>query len=619
MKKTKLLPLLALCCVGSITAQNKISIDPSTQRFLGDESEFKREKFVGFHHFQYGADKDFEKFKKDYNADPAYQGSRTFRYPASVVKNRVIPEVTKKYSGEREVIDYVATGHPGMLYPDKSKDWSLIDSKPYLTELADYVARSFRDEWDIMPRYFEPLNEPMVHAHEFTAQGGKYIREKIDVIINDINVYHRELARAIHSMPELKNMKVLGYSSAYPEFEANDFTSWDYAYKSFIDVAGKDIDIFSVHLYDGNGVNNSGGRRSGSNAEAVLDMIQTYSYIVTGEVKPIAITEYGRLVPNQPEWEAATGAKGNTYDKPVHTLISNYHPVTNSQAVRSQLHMVMSFMNRQNEITNTIPFTIGKAPQSALYCKSSMWVKQEDGSYEYSNRRYFFEMLKDIKGEQVDVKSGNIDVQALGYVDGDKLYVMLNNLSDNEETVALDLKSAGKLSDVSVKTLKIFEDKVPQLDITNMKSAPESITLQYGETAVITYDYKKDIKFKRELERVKYYSKSYLQPIESGKSITFPFEGVTAGAENVILRLGVGRDHSVKVEPTEVKVNGVAVSIEGDVIKGYDQHTRKRFFGVLEIPVPAKLLKNGKNSVSITYAEGNGHVATATLQVEQQR
>ena len=418
------------------------------------------------------------------------------------------------------------------------------------------------------------------------------------------------------SRPELKKIEVLGFGSAFPEFERDNFTLWNTRFKQFIDIAGEDIDILSVHLYDGSGVNNAGGRRTGSNLEAILDILQTYSYIKLGEPMPIAITEYGRLVPNQPDWEAATGAVGNKLDGPVRTKISNYNPVTNSQAVRSQLHMVMAFMNRQNELVRTVPFTIGKAPQTALYCKSSLWVKQDDGSYEYSNRRFFFEMLKDIEGDQVVVKSDNVDIQALGYADDNKLYVMLNNLYDETAEVKLDLHPAGKLNSVSVKTLKIFNDKEPQLDVTTYKSAPESISLQYGETAVITYEYKKDIEFKHEVERAKYYSKVYLQPIKSNESIVFPFEGVKGAVEDVTLRLGVGREHGVAVEPTEVKVNGVAVALEGDMIKGYDQNTRRQFFGALEIPVPAKLLKSGKNNVSVTYAEGDGYVSSAILQVE---
>ena len=49
-----------------------------------------------------------------------------------------------------------------------------------------------------------------------------------------------------------------------------------------------------------------------------------------------------------------------------------------------------------------------------MYAKSSLWVKQEDGSYEYSNRKYFFEMLKDIEGEQILVNSNKCGCSGIG-------------------------------------------------------------------------------------------------------------------------------------------------------------------------------------------------------------
>ncbi len=610
---------LAVIVAGGINAQVTVTVDPTTRKFLGNESEFDREKFVNIHALFDEHDSDFEKFKKDYNIDEDFIGSRRFYYPISKTKNGKIPKVSKKYSGNREVNNYVATSSPNSLFYDKTLNYGKIDFMPYIKDVSSYVAESYRDEWDLVPEFLEPFNEPMVHAADFTkGLKGAEKKQAVEAVITYICKYHREVARAVKNTPELSNMKIMGFGSAFPEFEANNFGLWNSRFKQFIDIAGEDIDILSVHLYDGSGVNNAGGRRSGSNLEAILDMLQTYSYIKLGKPLPIAVTEYGRLVPNQPEWEKATGAVGNKLEKKVKTNVSNYHPVTNSQAVRSQLHMVMSFMNRQNELVRTIPFTIGKAPQSAMYAKSSLWVKQEDGSYEYSNRKYFFEMLKDIEGEQILVNSNNVDVQALGYVDDNKLYLMLNNLNDNEQKVKLNLKTEDNLKKVSVKTLKIFDNKVPELKKQDYKAAPSEINLAYGETAVITYEYKKDIKFDKEVRRNKYYSKNYLQPVASGKDIVFNIDGVkNAAGSNVVLRLSVGRAHGLAVVPSDIKVNGKTVEVKRDVIKGYDQNTRRQFFGALEIPVDSEILKDGNNTVTVKYNDNGGFVTTAIMQVEK--
>ena len=48
--------------------------------------------------------------------------------------------------------------------------------------------------------------------------------------------------------------------------------------KMFMDVAGEYMHGFSTHLYDGINVIGKETKRSGSNMEAILDLIESYSY-----------------------------------------------------------------------------------------------------------------------------------------------------------------------------------------------------------------------------------------------------------------------------------------------------------------------------------------------------
>lgn len=155
---------LAVIVAGGINAQVTVTVDPTTRKFLGNESEFDREKFVNIHALFDEHDSDFEKFKKDYNIDEDFIGSRRFYYPISKTKNGKIPKVSKKYSGNREVNNYVATSSPNSLFYDKTLNYGKIDFMPYIKDVSSYVAESYRDEWDLVPEFLEPFNEPMVHA-----------------------------------------------------------------------------------------------------------------------------------------------------------------------------------------------------------------------------------------------------------------------------------------------------------------------------------------------------------------------------------------------------------------------------------------------------------------------
>ncbi|WP_139263293.1 hypothetical protein [Flammeovirga pacifica] len=595
--------LLVLTLFSSNFAQNKVTVDPTTQRFLGNKTtRFDRDKYLQAHvWFGDKNDPEFESFKKQYNINSEYQGSRRFWGPMNMTKKGNIPKVKNKYNGEREVKPYtVVTGRATDLFYDRKVDYTEVDITSYTKKVAAYVASSFQKEWEEMPGIYEPYNEPFVHASDLYP--GKRNREKTDIAIQKISSSLSELGKAIHAVPELKEMKVAGYASAWPEFEHNNFEVWDQRFKQFIDIAGSDMDIFSVHLYDGKGLNNSGGRRSGSNAEAILDMIEAYSFIKLGEIKPIAITEYGRLVDDQPNWKPKSG-------------LSNYHPIENAQAVRSQIHLSMQFMERGDNIVTTTPFSTGKEDPTKKYSKAGLWTKNDKDEWELTSRKYFFETWKTVKGKRVNIASENVDIQVQAFVNGKQLYVILNNLSEETQSIPLAIEGDQDFKNIMVKRIKTYVNKMPKMVKKTLKSAPSSMDIEYGETIVLTYNYNHKIETPQKEYRTKYYASEYLKPIKSNKKNSFEFASVTAGTKgNVTLRLGIGRDKGKSLQPI-VLLNGQQVKLPNDSVRGYDQHNRKKFFGVLEIPVPHSLIKNGKNEVSVTFQDEGGHISSMILQV----
>ncbi|MEM6830737.1 MAG: hypothetical protein AAF551_09475, partial [Bacteroidota bacterium] len=589
----------------SVFAQGSVRIEHKTQRFINNVSQLDRTKYVhAYLTIRNQQDQKFKNLKTEYNFHPDYIGGRTLTNPASRVTNGNIPTVKNIHSGVRKVDPwYVTGGRPTDLFYDKNVDYSARNINNYSRRLAGYVANSLKKEWANPGKYFEPMNEPMVKARDFYP--GNAVPAKNNKIITDMCNYHKYVGEAIHATPELRNIKVMGYASAFPEFESQNFQFWNNRYKKFIDIAGEEMDLFSIHLYDGSGVNNSSGRRSGSNSEALLDIIEAYSFKKLGVVKNIAVTEYGRLVPNQPNWTPNNG-------------VSNYDAATNAQAVRSQLHMVMNFMERGDHFEMGIPFNTNRGTDPTfIYAKASLWTQNNNGQVVLSQRRFFYEMLKDLKGKRVRINSSNIDVQTQAFVDGRKLYVMLNNLNDLKQTVNLNLINTQGLQNVNIKQLKVPVDKLPKLTNRTVNNAPKNISLEYGETAVLTYTFNAPITFNNKIVSKKYYTKTYLQPIRANQRIAFQFNGVTAGNGGLAtLRLGVGRDLSANRRP-QVWINGKKVNYSGDVVRGDNQSKRSRFFGVLEIPVDFNLVKGIRNpKVEVSFPDGGGHVSSAILQVQ---
>lgn len=591
----KLIISIFLVCVYAPLSAQTVTIDYNTQRFLGNTSELDRQKYFTIHS-NAGGDTDISNFLNTYNVS----FGRGFWGPFSYAKGQTgsvgsYPAYKNGTTGLRNVSRFVSTEHPKNVVR-----WN-IDK----TVAANWAVEYWKDFVDDAgrPEFFEPMNEPFVHAGdaEFSAQqpDNALMRERMAE-------WFGEIGKKIHAEPDLDNMKVIGYSSAWPSMELWDFGHWDSRMKMFMDVAGQHMDAFAIHLYDGVNVTGQNNLRSGSNSEAILDLVEAYSYIKWGVVKDHAITEYGGIE--------------NGYG-------DNYSDLRSVQSIKSMNHIIFNLLERENNMAISIPFITDKStwhinaannyqPYGAALWKPTNLGQANPAGYEYTPRIYFYELWKDVKGKRASITTDNPDVQAQAFVSNNKLYVALNNLDASSQTVTLNmLDGVSGLQDVRTKSLKIYDNQNPVYSNTVSGSAPSSITLIAGETAVLEYTFASNITFDNAIRSEKYYTSKYLQTITANTEMSFAFNGVTTGTAGIaVLRMTIGRKHNVTKQPT-VKVNGTTVAVPNNW-GGYDQANREDFFGTIEIPVPMNLIQSN-NTVKITFPDNGGRVAAVVLNVEK--
>ncbi|MBU2912642.1 carbohydrate-binding domain-containing protein [Reichenbachiella agariperforans] len=591
----RMLVTLALSLISLLTfAQTSVSISPKVQRYVGSVSQLDRTKYFNIH--ATNNDSDFTSFYNDYNVGKGRGFWGPFSYSNS--KGNPVgsyPAPQSGGTGVRSVSRYIGTEHPAAPFKDglnvqSAANWA---AEYYL----DFVDASGR------PEFFEPMNEPFVHAKDFYT--GPWSSSENDRIKLQMAELFSAVGAKFHATPELANMKILGYSSAWPSLELNNFGHWDENMKMFMDVAGANMDAFATHLYDGVNVSGQDNKRSGSNSEAILDLIETYSYTKWGTVKPHAISEYGAI-------EQGYG--------------DNYSDIASIQTVRSINHMLFNLLERENKMAISIPFITGKAewhitaannyqPYQAVLFKPTNIGQPNPAGWEYTPRIHFYELWKDVKGKRIYVSSNNPDVQVQGFVDGSKLYVAINNLDEGNETVNLSFaQQVSGLQNVKVKSLKIYDQSMPNMSITTQSTAPSSITLIAGETVVLEYSYASNISFDNTIRSKKYYTSKHLQSILANTAISFTFNNVTTGTGTAVLHMGIGRKHNKSKAP-EVKVNGTTVSVPSNW-KGYDQANRDDFFGTIDIPVPMNLLQNN-NTITVEFPDSDGHVSSMILEVSK--
>nr|AAK62852.1 MS130, putative beta-agarase [Microscilla sp. PRE1] len=399
-------------------------------------------------------------------------------------------------------------------------------------------------------------------------------------------------------------MKVIGYSSAWPSLELWNFQHWNSRMKMFMDVTGEPMDGFATHFYDGINIAGQDTKRSGSNSEAILDMIEAYSYIKWGEVKPHAITEYGGIEKGYP---------------------AEYSDVKSIQSVRSMNRLMMNLMEREDDLMISIPFIGDKAlwhltaannyqPYgSVLFIPTNLGEPHPDG-WEYSARILFFDLWKGVKGKRLHLNSTNPDVQVQAFLDETKIYVVLNNLSEKTINSDLSFKNVGENYGADKRSLMVYPDQDTEYVEEHISTLPESVSLRAGETIVYVITTKEVADFDNSITRKKYYSTNYLEPIKANKAIEFSYNGVETGTGYAKLRMSTGRKHNVSKQPTVI-VNGKDVSVPANW-KGYDQANREDFFGMIEIPVPMSYITEN-TSVKVTFPDNGGHVASMILETEK--
>lgn len=579
---------------GLIGQSVNVEINRTVKKYIGDVSTLDRSKYFNIHSNSI----DLE-HSTLYSNHTVGRG-RGFWGPFSFARNKtgevgVYPEFKDGTDDLKSVARFISTEHP---YNTFLEDMDVEKAAEWTAEyFKDFVDESGR------PEFFEPMNEPFVHAHEFYSGGWNSAKN------TEMKMQMSELFAAIgkkfDETPALADIKVIGYSAAWPSMELDDFEHWEDNMKMFMDIAGEYMDAFATHLYDGINVEGQDNIRSGSNTEAILDLIETYSMLKWGEVKPHAISEYGGI------------EKGYGDD---------YSDLASIQSIRSINHMLFSLLDREDRMEISIPFITGKAlwhineannyqPYQAVLWKPFNIGQPNPFGWEYTPRIHFYDLWQNVKGERVHIKSNNPDIQTQAFIDNNTLHVALSNLHDLEKEVSLKLWAGTEgLQEVNIRSLKIFPLELPIYEEITQQEVLEKITLIPGETAVISFTFNDDIITSEEIRLKNYYSPNYIQSITANNTLTYNFDGVeTSSGGFATIRMSIARKHDRSKSPI-VTLNGNAVFVPGNW-KGYDQASRDDFFGMIEIPIPIALI-NTQNEISITFPDSGGQISSVVLAVE---
>lgn len=261
----------------------------------------------------------------------------------------------------------------------------------------------------LAPTHFEVLNEPLYQVTDAPHELG--LSSPVPPI--EVFDFHNQVAEAIRQ--HNTDVKIGGFTVAFPIFEERNFDRWEERMKLFIDNSGEYMDFYSTHFYDLEDNN----RFKGSRIEATLDMMDNYSLITLGEKKEHVISEYGGR------------------NRPMERQL--WSPLRDWSFLKTASPMLIQFLDRPDSISTSIPFI----PIKALWGTSAEGVpytwrllrqrKEAPGEtgddWVFTEMVKFYELWSDVKGTRVDSFSTNTDILIDSYVSQDKAYVVISNLT----------------------------------------------------------------------------------------------------------------------------------------------------------------------------------------------
>ncbi|WP_309016635.1 Ig-like domain-containing protein [Pelagicoccus sp. SDUM812003] len=483
--------------------------------------------------------------------------------------------------------------------PATGEGWGPTTAESTGEYMGRFISEFYREpgeptsEGQPPPRLVEVMNEPLYH---FVDEGEETPLEVFE--------FHNTVAAEIRKFaPEAL---IGGYTVAFPYYDIEGFQRWRDRDKLFVDVAGANMDFFSLHFYDfdqhwvqGQGYvgpwNFKGGR-----VEATLDMLEQYSWLALGEVKPMVISEYGS---RDHELEQQEWSRERDW-----IFLKSFTP------------LMMAFMDRSDRVLKAIPFMLMKAEWSEtvydwrLMRKANELEGQSGEHYVFTDLVKFFELWSEVKGQRALVKDSDPDVKSDLYIDGYKAFLILSNLAPEPKTVDLQLKGLGSsnLVKVRLKHLHAVEGIATLVDEEH-DVAFSAFELGSEASAIIEYTLSEPVEPRVTVQERLYYANDYLREIEANAPIRFQYHGVELSDHGyATIRIGIGREHGKSLRPS-VRFNGVDLRAPLN-LQGDDQSSRFGFFGLIEVSVPYPLIRQS-NEVEIAFPDQGGHVSSATLLV----
>lgn len=392
--------------------------------------------------------------------------------------------------------------------------------------------------------------------------------------------FHNTMGRVIKK--RVANVKVGGPASAFMMYDSADF---GLARKQleFMDHTKQNLDFYSHHFYENKGLI-SGDHLDRSyihgRMRSILDLTFNHMYN-TDNFKPLLITEFGVV-----------------HDGP--------RDIDHWMVMKSYGSFMVQLMNQPDRIDMAVPFLMPLV----------WWYKGWDtGLFEYlpddvhiqpTLQMNYLDFWKDYKGHRIYSVDDNKSVHTHSLVDGDTVYIAINNINTQRVSVDLDARF-GDAKIVSAEYSRLFLDQgALRYTKTDVKDRLHDLPLSVDETAMLTVKLSQPVLTTSAVDERMFFSDKELQ--ETGRNVMFIMNTETNNLERALVRVGLGRLGGFSEDMT-VCVNGFNVTAS---LRDTFNANNGLYYGNVELEIPVEHIKT-MNEITVCVPETGGHIASVVM------
>jgi len=609
-----------------------IQIDPFVSVSLSGKTDLDRNSF-----FALAADgKRFEQKVADQSASDNLIDNVGLRFGRQLGGVRYLLQ----YSGASVREDASRPGYVDVTHLANSQNPSNSPAtQTFVNKFAPNLDIAMHDRYGGFPEFMPQWSAPgdtATHRHPINVDaGGEYIatylkyaftdwtRPATYEIVNEPNyrVWSDQRFAQLHTAVK-DHVRALNLDTAVggPCISVGYFYKDDYDdfyLKSFIDHTNGDLDFYSFHVYDflrWDSANTEfyGTVTTGLPLESVFDLVQNYTHNQFNKEVDLVLSEHGGYI-----IEGGNAAMDD--------IANRFFPgsgfawemqrasIAEYLGISSMIANTMTFMNNLHVVRKGVPFILQETSSWDPRYGNALLVKENydpaSNTWFETDYVHFYNFFKNVQGRRVEIQNPDPDIQSQAFVDGDKLFVLLNNLAEKAQPLALNLPSVGVQS-ITLRRFGRSANFTPSFSQSTLASL-DNLTIAGRESLALEIDYSSSLPEGALLNEVPRYGNLVTQQFSGSKTyqITTPDY---QSARYATLRISVGRasgsDHHLKVN-----FNGIPLQVPLEDCSGYLDTGEYGSTKLIKVPVD---ILQATNTITASFlAGGSGGIGSVVLRV----